>query len=124
MSRSSKGEAVRVGRRTVEITRPDKVLFRKNGISKRELIDYYRRIAPTMIPHLRGRAIAMQRYPDGIDEPGFFQKKISGYHPAWIKTATLKKKGGTVRHVICGSDTHVSRQPGRCHAAYVVEPRR
>src|SRR5438093_3858353 len=71
MSRQTKGEPIRVGRETVEITRPEKVLFPKDGISKRELVEYYRRIAPIMLPHVRGRPISMERYPDGIENQGF-----------------------------------------------------
>jgi bifunctional non-homologous end joining protein LigD len=66
------------------------------------LIDYYRRIARWILPHLRGRPLAMQRYPDGINQPGFFQKTAPLYYPGWVKTVTIKKKtGGTVRHVVC-----------------------
>jgi bifunctional non-homologous end joining protein LigD len=54
-----------------------------------------------MLPQMRGRPVAMERYPDGIDKPGFFQKDASPYFPDWIKTATVKKTGGVVRHVIC-----------------------
>jgi bifunctional non-homologous end joining protein LigD len=66
------------------------------------LIGYYRRIAPRMLPHLRDRPLALERYPDGIDKPGFFQKTTPFYYPGWTKTVTIKKKtGGTVRHVVC-----------------------
>jgi bifunctional non-homologous end joining protein LigD len=100
MSRA-KGEPLRIGREVVQITRPEKVLFPRDGIIKRELVDYYRRIAPAMLPHLRGRPIAMQRYPDGISAPGFFQKKAAAYYPTWLATATLAKQNGSVRYVIC-----------------------
>ena len=98
MSRT-KGEAIRIGRQTVEITRPDKVLFSHDGITKGDLVDYYKRIAPAMLPYLRGRAIAMQRYPDGIAEQGFFQKKAAPFYPGWITTAELAKQNGSVRYV-------------------------
>lgn len=94
-------ELVRIGRREVKITRPDKVLFPDSRITKRDLIPYYARIAPWMLPHLRGRPVAMERYPDGIDQPGFFQKAVGSYYPAWIRTVTVRKVGGTVRHVVC-----------------------
>jgi bifunctional non-homologous end joining protein LigD len=97
----AKVEPLRVGRETIEISRPDKVLFPNDGIDKRELIDYYRRIAPAMLPHLRGRPISMQRYPDGIASQGFFQKKAAAYYPDWIATATLAKQNGSVRYVVC-----------------------
>lgn len=74
MSSQPNREAVRIGRRVLEIANPDKVLFPKSKITKRELIDYYRRIAPAMLPHLRERAVSMERYPNGIEDKGFFQK--------------------------------------------------
>jgi bifunctional non-homologous end joining protein LigD len=85
----------------IKITRPTKVLFPKDGITKAGLIDYYRRIAPRMIPHLAGRPLALQRFPDGISQPGFFQKSAAPYYPAWIRKVTVPKAGGTVQHVIC-----------------------
>jgi len=94
-------DIIRIGRRAVPITNPDKVIFPGVGITKGEMVEYYRRIAPHMLPHLRGRPIAMERYPDGIDQPGFFQKAAASYYPDWIRTVTVRKVGGTVRHVVC-----------------------
>ena len=97
-----RGELIRVDGHDVKITRPDKILFPEDGITKQELIDYYHRIAPWILPHLEGRPLAMERYPDGIDKAGFFHKAAPSYYPGWIKTVTIKKKtGGTVRHVVC-----------------------
>jgi bifunctional non-homologous end joining protein LigD len=101
MKRPEQNETIRVEERIVQITRPEKLLFPADGVTKRELVEYYQRIAPVMLPHLHGRPIAMERYPDGIESPGFFQKKAPSYYPHWIKTALLKKEGGVVRHVIC-----------------------
>src|SRR5574341_688314 len=97
----SKGELVRIGRYDVTITHREKILFPEDGITKQDLIDYCRRIASWILPHIRGRPLAMERYPDGIDKPGFFQKAAPLYYPDWIKTVTVKKVGGTVRHVVC-----------------------
>jgi bifunctional non-homologous end joining protein LigD len=95
-------EIIRIGGHTVKITRPGKILFPEDGITKQELIDYYRRIAPWILPHLRSRPVAMERYPDGINQPGFFHKAAPSYYPGWLKTVTIKRKmGGTVRHVVC-----------------------
>jgi len=99
-----RGQIIRVGRFDVEITRPTKVLFPSDGITKGDLIDYYRQIAPWMLPHMRGRPLAMERYPDGIDAPSFFHKAVPSYFPDWIKTVTVKKVGGTLRHVICNDE--------------------
>lgn len=96
-----RGKIVRVGRHDVEITRPDKVLFPKDGITKRDLVDYYRQIARWILPHLRARPLSLERYPDGIGETRIIQKSVSAYYPEWIKTVTVKKVGGTVRHVVC-----------------------
>src|SRR5438034_5759448 len=96
-----RGKILRVGRHDVEITRPDKVLFAKDGITKRDLVDYYRQIAPWILPHLRARPLTLERYPDGIEEMRIIQKSVSAYYPEWIKTARVKKVGGSVQHVIC-----------------------
>ncbi len=93
--------SVRIGRRVIEITHAEKVLFANGGITKRDLVEYYERIAATMLPHLRGRPIAMERYPDGIHSQRIFQKNTPAYYPAWIKTVSLPKKNGVVRHVTC-----------------------
>jgi bifunctional non-homologous end joining protein LigD len=99
---STKDEQVRLDGREVKITRPEKILFPDDGLRKRDLVDYYRRITPWILPHLRGRPLAMERYPDGIDRPGFFHKSAPSYYPSWIETVIVEKKqGGTVRHVVC-----------------------
>jgi bifunctional non-homologous end joining protein LigD len=94
-------ERVRIGLREVKITHPEKLLFPEDGLTKGDLVDYYRRIAPMILPHLRARPLMLERYPDGIAEPGFIQKAAPAYYPAWIKTVSVRKVGGTVRHVIC-----------------------
>ena len=92
---------VRVDRREIEISRPEKVLFPEDGITKGDLIEYYARIAPRMLPHLRDRPLTLERYPNGINTKRFFQKEVSSYFPKWIRTVTVEKVGGTVTHVVC-----------------------
>lgn len=92
---------VRIGRRKIEITRPEKVLFPEDGITKGELIEYYARIAPRILPHLRNRPLTLERYPDGIHKQRIFQKEVSSYFPQWIRRVTVKKVGGTVTHLVC-----------------------
>jgi bifunctional non-homologous end joining protein LigD len=99
--RAEQTEVIRVDGHDVKITRPDKILFPEDGITKGDLIRYYQRISPRMLPYLEGRPVAMQRFPDGIDQPGFFQKAAAPYYPAWIHKATVKKVGGMVKHVVC-----------------------
>jgi bifunctional non-homologous end joining protein LigD len=82
------------------ITHPDKVLFPEDGITKGELAAYYEAIAPSMLPHLRGRPITMERFPQGIGEKGFLQKDVRKGFPEWLERAEVPKKGGTVHHAI------------------------
>jgi bifunctional non-homologous end joining protein LigD len=98
---AAEGTLVRIGRHEIKITRPEKVLFPEDGITKGELIEYYARIAPRILPHLRNRPLTLERYPDGIHKQRFFQKEVSSYFPAWIRRVTVKKVGGTVTHVVC-----------------------
>jgi bifunctional non-homologous end joining protein LigD len=92
---------VRVDGREIEISRPQKILFPEDGITKGELVEYYARIAHHMLPHLRDRPLTLERYPNGIDTKRFFQKEVSSYFPKWIRRVTVEKVGGTVTHVVC-----------------------
>src|SRR5690349_6644169 len=98
---AEQSETLRLDGRDVKITRPGKILFPDDGITKGDLIRYYERIGPRMVPFLSGRALSLQRYPDGIAGPAFFQKSAGAYYPRWIARATMKKEGGTVEHVVC-----------------------
>lgn len=96
---------VRAGRRTVEVHRPDKVLFPGSGETKEytkgDLADYYRAVAPFMLPHLRGRPLMLERHPDGVDGPRFMQKNTPESYPDWITRVEVPKEGGTVCHTVC-----------------------
>jgi len=96
---------VRAGRRTVEVHRPAKVLFPGgDGVkeyTKADLVDYYRSVAPFMLPHLRGRPLMLERRPDGTDGPRFMQKNVSGSSPHWVHRVEVSKEGGTVVHPVC-----------------------
>jgi bifunctional non-homologous end joining protein LigD len=97
-----RAESLHIGDDGVAIRHPEKILFPDDGITKQELIDYYRRIAPQILPHLEGRPLAMECYPDGIERPGFFRKNAPAWFPSWIRTVAIaKRSGGTVRHVVC-----------------------
>ncbi|WP_030346750.1 non-homologous end-joining DNA ligase [Streptomyces sp. NRRL S-1022] len=103
----TRGDArtIRAGRRTVEIQRPGKVLFPGRGgtgqYTKGDLADYYRSVAPYLLPHLRGRPLTLERCPDGIDGPRFWQKNTPEHYPDWITRVQVAKEGGTVTHVVC-----------------------
>ena len=115
----SGGRSVRAGRRTLEIHRPDKVLFPPpdggdgsggregsgEGVgpeyTKADLVEYYRSVAPYLLPQLRDRPLMLERYPDGVGGPRFMQKNISAHYPDWIARVEVAKEGGTVRHPVC-----------------------
>ncbi len=75
---------VNFGGPDVELTNLDKVLFPEEGITKGEFIGYYEKIAPVMLPHIKGRLISMQRFPEGAADQKFFQKQAPQYFPEWV----------------------------------------
>jgi len=79
----------------LEISHPDKVLFPKDKITKKDLIDYYQRVSSLMLPHLKDRPIIMQRYPNGIQKQGFIQKNISDFFPSWIQSISVKRQAAS-----------------------------
>ena len=85
---------------TPTLTHPDKILFPDDGITKRELAEYYEAIAPLMLPHLRGRPITMERFPSGIGEEGFLHKNLARGFPAWIERVETAKHDGKVNYLI------------------------
>jgi bifunctional non-homologous end joining protein LigD len=84
----------------IALSNTDKVLFPKAKVSKGDLIDYYRKIARTMLPHIAGRPLSLERYPDGVEGGGFMQKNASDYFPDWIRRARVAKEDGSVSHVV------------------------
>lgn len=87
-------EKVRVAGRTVPLGNPDKVLFDDAGITKRDLAEYYQAVAPAMLPHLRGRPLSVERFPDGIDGGGFMQKQVPPSVPSWVHRTEVDRVGG------------------------------
>jgi bifunctional non-homologous end joining protein LigD len=92
----------------VQVTHPEKVLFPDDGITKGELVAYYRTVAPRMLPLIGGRPVTMQRFPDGIGRGGFLQKQVGRHFPDWIERVTApnrRTRQATVRdevtYVVC-----------------------
>ncbi len=90
---------VRAGRRTVDVSKPDKPLF-PCGVTKADLARHYAAVAPVMLPHVKGRLVSMQRFPDGIEGEGWYEKNFPRHFPDWIGRVTVPKRGGTVTHVV------------------------
>lgn len=97
-------DELRFGRYSVEISNPDKVLFPEAGLTKRDLIDYYVSVADYILPYLAGRPLNMQRFPDGVEANGFYQKKVPDHFPDWIERIEVGLlEGGSQEQVICGN---------------------
>jgi bifunctional non-homologous end joining protein LigD len=76
--------------KAVKLSSPDRVLFPEDGITKGDLFEYYERVGPTIVPHLRDRPFTMKRYREGISAPGFFQKQAPKGMPDWIPTRQFR----------------------------------
>lgn len=100
---SKETREIKAGNRAIEVSRPDKLLFPDDDITKYDLVEYYVKVAETALPLWRDRPLSMQRFPDGIDSDGFFQKDVPDYFPDWIERAELPKDGGTIVHVLGNS---------------------
>ena len=86
----------------VRVSHPDKVFYPDSGLTKGDVVEYYRAVADVMVPHLRGRPLTLRRYPDGIAGKNWFQKEASSYFPDWIRIEQIPQHNtGSVRHVVC-----------------------
>jgi bifunctional non-homologous end joining protein LigD len=89
-------EVLTEGRR-IRITNWDKVLFPATGFTKGDLVAYYARIAPAVLPHLRDRPLTLKRYPNGVDHPYFYEKQSPSHRPEWVQAAEI----GKVNYTLC-----------------------
>jgi bifunctional non-homologous end joining protein LigD len=81
---------IKVGRRAVPVSNPDKVLYPGAGFTKGQVIDYYVRVAPVLMPHLKGRPLTLKRYPNGVDGIFFYEKMCPSHRPDWVETTRVK----------------------------------
>jgi bifunctional non-homologous end joining protein LigD len=98
---------VEVEGRALTLTNLDKVLYPETGFTKGQVIDYYRRIAPVLLPHIAGRPLTLKRYPNGVHGAYFYEKNAPSHRPAWVPTARIAAPGSTkprdmVQYVVAG----------------------
>jgi len=88
---AAKTQEVEVDGRELKLSNLDKVLYPKSGFTKGEMVDYYARIAPAILPHLKGRAVTLNRFPEGVDnlKAAFYEKRCPKHRPPWVKTVTV-----------------------------------
>jgi bifunctional non-homologous end joining protein LigD len=80
---------IEVEGRRLSLSNLDKVFYPATGFTKGQVIEYYTRIAPVLLPHLRGRHLTLKRYPDGVDGQYFYEKQCPRHRPDWVRTATV-----------------------------------
>jgi len=89
----SSSQSVEIEGKHLKLTNLEKVLYPTAGFTKGQVIDYYARIAPVLVPHLSGRPLTLKRYPEGVDKEYFFEKNATQYRPDWVKTAPIWSEG-------------------------------
>ncbi|HKA66885.1 MAG TPA: non-homologous end-joining DNA ligase [Solirubrobacterales bacterium] len=98
---------VEVDGRELKLTNLDKVLYPKAGFTKGEVVDYYAKVADAMVPHLRGRAVTLRRFPEGVEDldAAFFEKRCPKHRPKWVKTTTVVAgpRSGKIDFCVCDS---------------------
>jgi bifunctional non-homologous end joining protein LigD len=98
---------VEVDGRELKLTNLDKVLYPEAGFTKGEMVDYYAKVAPAIVPHLSGRAVTLRRFPEGVDDldAAFFEKRCPKHRPKWVKTARVEAgpHAGKIDFCVCDS---------------------
>src|SRR5437588_6352176 len=88
----SAGEAegvLKIDGRAVPVSRLEKVFYPRTGFTKGQVIDYYIRVSPVLLPHLKDRPLTLKRYPDGVEGGFFYEKRCPPYRPKWVQTAPV-----------------------------------
>ena len=86
---AAKRQEVQIDGRTLSLSNLDKLLYGEAGFAKGHVIDYYTRVSPVLLPHLRGRPLTLKRYPNGVDAPYFYEKQCPSHAPEWVQTARI-----------------------------------
>ena len=92
-----------VAGKRLEVSNLDKVLYPKVGFTKGQIIDYYIRISPVLLPHLKNRPLTLKRYPNGVDAEFFYEKKCPSHRPKWVDTAKVWSEGNNadIHYCMC-----------------------
>ncbi|MDT5287325.1 MAG: ligase 1 [Mycobacterium sp.] len=84
----------------MRLTNPDKVLYPATGTTKAEIFEYYIAIADVMLPHIAGRPVTRKRWPNGVEQPAFFEKQLATSAPDWLHRGSITHKSGTTTYPI------------------------
>lgn len=96
-------QIVEIGGRRLKLTNLEKVFYPSNGFTKGQLVDYYARITPVLVPHLTNKPLTLKRYPNGVSEEPFFEKNATKHRPDWVKTVPVWSQGNQrdVNYILC-----------------------
>ncbi|MDX6622570.1 MAG: bifunctional non-ous end joining protein LigD [Solirubrobacterales bacterium] len=101
----AESQTVEVDGRELKLTNLDKVLYPAAGFTKGEMVDYYAKVADAMVPHLKGRAVTLRRFPEGVDDldSAFFEKRCPKHRPKWVKTTNVRAgpNAGNIDFCVC-----------------------
>jgi bifunctional non-homologous end joining protein LigD len=100
---AAKRQEIEVAGHRLSLSNLDKVLYPEAGFAKGHVIDYYTRVAPVLLPHLRGRPLTLKRYPNGVDKPHFYEKQCPSHRPEWVRTAPIYSRSNrrTIDFCLC-----------------------
>jgi bifunctional non-homologous end joining protein LigD len=93
--------AVEVEGRQLSLSNLDKVLYPAVGFTKGQVIDYYTRIAPYVLPHLRDRPLTLKRYPNGVEGGYFYEKQCPSHRPEWVRSESIEMSSKTIDFCVC-----------------------
>jgi bifunctional non-homologous end joining protein LigD len=98
----SNSQTIEIEGKQLSLTNLDKVLYPATGFTKGQVIDYYARIAPVLVPHLSGHPLTLKRYPGGVGQEFFFEKNATKHRPDWVKTTPIWSEGNqrTVNYIL------------------------
>ena len=85
---------LKIGNRRLEVSNPDKVFYNAGKVTKLDVVHYYQKVAPFLLPHFRGRPVTLKRYPNGIHGEVFYEKDAPAYTPEWVKTFPVPRREG------------------------------
>jgi bifunctional non-homologous end joining protein LigD len=94
---------VTVEGKQLQVSNLGKVLYPRAGFTKAQVIDYYVRIAPVLLPHLKDRPLTLKRYPEGVDHEFFYEKQCPSYRPGWVKTARVQTTNKVVNFCLANN---------------------
>ena len=105
---AKKKTPVTVGRRKLELSNLDKVMYPVTGLTKGDVIDYYRAVSKVVLPYLKNRPLTLKRYPDGVEHGFFYEKRCPRHAPDWIKTVDIRRRKDDTDVPFCVIDTEAA----------------